>query len=663
MIVLGLHLGHDATACVLADGEILSFIEKERVVRLKHAGFVDIDLIDIALERAGVELDQIDYVSITQTQNWPLVFFDTSKFFFDVDIARAAELKITDGAVIQVLGNYKNRRARLKKATTDRFTRAFVEGSKTSAYAAALNEEIDFESDKLDVAFSAEFPIWPKKLATRTPTKQLFRHANREFREYVPQNPDRVRFHIPLTVTIRGREFPGAQFPHHLAHAAVAHYQSGKENTAVLTVDNGHNNSKYGYTGGLYCLGAGTQLGVLGPNFAHHGHVYNRMGLRIGWDAFSAAGKLMGLAPYGKPVFYDPTMIGSYADVFDFPDDTVYNGWETTADWVEYIAAHAKDRGYAPLTRDPSNVLAPLSVDIAASTQRFFEEQTQHFATTLEVLCQRIGFEPEVLGLSGGCALNCPANSLLHRAGRFPELFVPPSVDDSGLALGGAFLLMHDLFDVPRVTQDPYSSNSAYLGRDWTDAQVRAAIEAQKIDLEVEERSDTPDAAAADLIEDHVIAWFEGKSEVGPRALGNRSILANPGKKANWARTNDIKRREHWRPFAPAVLEEKNDDWFEGAPSISPFMLFTAQVKGDKLPAITHVDGSARVQTVAKNCGGFRTLLERLDERTGVPVVLNTSFNGPGEPIVDTPTEAINFLKSSDIDALYLQGYKLKRRQ
>ena len=663
MIVLGLHLGHDATACVLADGEILSFIEKERVVRLKHAGFVDIDLIDIALERAGVELDQIDYVSITQTQNWPLVFFDTSKFFFDVDIARAAELKITDGAVIQALGNYKNRRARLKKDAMDRFNEAFVEGSKTSAYAAALNEEIDFESDKLDVAFSAEFPIWPKKLATRTPTKQLFRHANREFREYVPQNPDRVRFHIPLTVTIRGREFPGAQFPHHLAHAAVAHYQSGKENTAVLTVDNGHNHSKYGYTGGLYCLGAGTQLGVLGPNFAHHGHVYNRMGLRIGWDAFSAAGKLMGLAPYGKPVFYDPTMIGSYADVFDFPDDTVYNGWETTADWVEYIAAHAKDRGYAPLTRDPSNVLAPLSVDIAASTQRFFEEQTQHFATNLEVLCQRIGFEPEVLGLSGGCALNCPANSLLHRAGRFPELFVPPSVDDSGLALGGAFLLMHDLFDVPRVTQDPYSSNSAYLGRDWTDAQVRAAIEAQKIDLEVEERSDTPDAAAADLIEDHVIAWFEGKSEVGPRALGNRSILANPGKKANWARTNDIKRREHWRPFAPAVLEEKNDDWFEGAPSISPFMLFTAQVKGDKLPAITHVDGSARVQTVAKNCGGFRTLLERLDERTGVPVVLNTSFNGPGEPIVDTPTEAINFLKSSDIDALYLQGYKLKRRQ
>ena len=231
--------------------------------------------------------------------------------------------------------------------------------------------------------------------------------------------------------------------------------------------------------------------------------------------------------------------------------------------------------------------------------------------------------------MSGGCALNCPANSMLHRIGRFSEIFVPPSVDDSGLALGAAFLTTHDLFDIPRVKHDPYSSTSAYLGRSWSKSQVKAAIAANVSDILIEEPLNAPDQAAKDLANNRIIAWFEGRSEIGPRALGNRSILANPRFKENWRRTNEIKTREHWRPFAPAVLEEKSDEWFEGAPSISPFMLFTAQVKSKSLPAVTHVDGSARVQTVGKQCGGIRKVLESLDQRTGVPVVLNTSFNGP----------------------------------
>ena len=124
-----------------------------------------------------------------------------------------------------------------------------------------------------------------------------------------------------------------------------------------------------------------------------------------------------------------------------------------------------------------------------------------------------------------------------------------------------------------------------------------------------------------------------------------------------------MKRREYWRPFAPAVLEEKAGAWFEGAPGVSPFMLFTARVKGDHLPAITHVDGSARIQTVDASSGGFRKVIEAFDELTGVPVVLNTSFNGPGEPIVETPQEAIAFLLSSEIDAVYLEGVRISRRE
>jgi carbamoyltransferase len=168
--------------------------------------------------------------------------------------------------------------------------------------------------------------------------------------------------------------------------------------------------------------------------------------------------------------------------------------------------------------------------------------------------------------------------------------------------------------------------------------------------------------AARELADDKVIGWFEGRSEIGPRALGHRSILADARKAENWGRVNRIKGREAWRPFAPAVLAERVAEWFEGGPLPSPHMLFTAQVKSKDLPAITHVDGSSRIQTVDETCGAFHGLLSRFEALTGVPVVLNTSFNGPGEPIVESPDDALTFFLQSDLDALYMEGRHVRRR-
>ena len=172
---------------------------------------------------------------------------------------------------------------------------------------------------------------------------------------------------------------------------------------------------------------------------------------------------------------------------------------------------------------------------------------------------------------------------------------------------------------------------------------MREAIADRVNDLDVTEPSDVADKAAQDLSNNSVIGWFMGRCEIGPRALGNRSILSNPIKGENWKRVNSIKSREEWRPFAPAVLEEEAHNWFSGAPLPSPYMLFTANVKKPKdIPAVTHVDGSARIQTVSRNLGLFRQVLEDFHKYTGTPIVLNTSFNGPGEPIIDRLKEAID---------------------
>jgi len=207
---------------------------------------------------------------------------------------------------------------------------------------------------------------------------------------------------------------------------------------------------------------------------------------------------------------------------------------------------------------------------------------------------------------------------------------------------------------------EPYAS--PYLGISQDRQQMDQALAAVADQVDSSRCADSAAAAAEDLAENRVIGWFEGRSEIGPRALGHRSILADPRVAANHDRVNAIKGRESWRPFAPAVLEEDAAIWFEGASLPSPYMLFTGQVRGDKLPAITHADGSARVQTVDASCGAFYRLLQHFRALTGVPVVLNTSFNGPGEPIVESAQDALGFFLRSRLDALYIDGWRITRR-
>ena len=402
----------------------------------------------------------------------------------------------------------------------------------------------------------------------------------------------------------------------------------------------------------MFYWGEGNKIFPLTPHHLNIGAFYEEVGSWLGMGNIGAPGKMMGLAAYGKPRFFDRAWVGNAYDWMKQNFDR--------AQWSEHCITMARRIGYdlGPLA-NRDQMTAPINVDIAASTQKLFEETIIIAAEALHKVISRAGRKTPNLCLSGGTALNCPANSRILREGRFLNLFVEPGCNDTGLADGAAMFLYYNVLDRPLGRIE---TASPYLGLEISGQMITAALEAAKGQIEFRPCLDGADAAAQDLVDDRIVAWYEGRSEIGPRALGHRSILADPRKRENWARVNRLKGREYWRPFAPSVLESEAHNWFHGGPHPSPYMLFTSAVRSNDLPAITHLDGTARIQTVNPSNGEFFRVIERFFAKTGVPVVLNTSFNGPHEPIVETPAEAIQFLVSSDLDALFIGGFRVVRK-
>lgn len=311
-------------------------------------------------------------------------------------------------------------------------------------------------------------------------------------------------------------------------------------------------------------------------------------------------------------------------------------------------------------------MVSPLAVDIASSTQKLFEETILRAVDTTYQVFQNMDIPMKSLCYAGGVSLNCPTNSRIYRESRFENLYIPPDCDDSGISSGAALFLYHNILNqqVNKLNHNKTGKQKyPYLGGRYTTDHVERVLLQNNKHIDFMKSEKCPQLAAEDVSADKVIAWFEARSEIGPRALGHRSLIANPRFKENWPRLNHLKKREFWRPFAPAILENDLDKAFSGCPKISPYMLYTANVKSSQYPAITHVDGSARIQTVGPDAGEFYEMLLHLKTITGVGIVLNTSFNGPGEPIVESPEEALQFLMSNSLlDVLYIDGFRVKRR-
>jgi carbamoyltransferase len=448
---------------------------------------------------------------------------------------------------------------------------------------------------------------------------------------------------------------------HHLAHLASCFFVSPFARAALLSIDG------FGdFISTMWATGEENAIEVLGQvEYPHStGIVYTATTQFLGFPHYGDEGKVMGLAPYGEARFIDQFReiirteeCGQFRlnlDYFRHHAEGVEMAWDQGSPVIGRIFSDAFVKAFGP-AREPGAVLTDRERDIAASLQLRLEEIAFH---VLNHLHEQTGLTD--LGLAGGVAYNSVMNGkiLLHTP--FKRIFVQPAAGDSGTALGVCYHLHNQVLKQTRCE----TMTGAYTGPEFKCDRIREALDQSGLAFEDHSERDVTRRAATDIADGLVVGWFQGRMEFGPRALGNRSIVADPRRAEMRDILNDrIKKREPFRPFAPSILEERVGDYFEQTHP-APTMLMVYQVKPERraeIPAVTHVDGSGRLQTVSRTLNQrYYQLISDFAELTGVPVVLNTSFN-ENEPIVCTPQEAIDCFLKTRMDVLYLGNYAVRR--
>ncbi|MEE9394786.1 MAG: carbamoyltransferase [Planctomycetota bacterium] len=435
---------------------------------------------------------------------------------------------------------------------------------------------------------------------------------------------------------------------HHLAHAASSFYPSPFDEAAILTLDG---TGEWATT--LFAQGRNERISTLGSvNYPHSiGKVYEAVTQYLGYRPMSGEGKVMGLAPYGEPRFLDDfRQILRKTGPMRYEVDTSYFQYQL-GKGTKFSPALVKRLGPA---REPESELDDRHRDVAASLQARLEELVLELAREL-----REASGMKNLCLAGGVAFNSVMNGRILREAGFDDVFVTPAANDSGAAMGSALWASYHRGGVKE--RHPYPG--AGLGPEFSFELIERALKAAG--LKYEQPTDLFQDVAEDLAAGRVVAWFQGRMEYGPRALGNRSLLADPRRSDMKDHLNArVKHREGFRPFAPSVLAEKASEWFVDARP-SPYMLKVFSViesRREQIPAVTHIDGTARVQTVqAEHNPRYHALIAAFEEKTGVPMLLNTSFNVRGQPIVCSPEEAIESFQSTGIDTLVLGDFVIRK--
>lgn len=489
---------------------------------------------------------------------------------------------------------------------------------------------------KLDRILQTYFATWP--LGFRSYQKALPVWLKEKM--WVPQS---IRSELNYKGSVLFTE-------HHLSHAASAFIVSPFEEAAIVTLDGV---GEWDTT--TFGIGKGTDIRLLKSlQFPHSlGLLYSAFTYYLGFKVNSAEYKVMGLAPYGEPRFVD-TIKSQLVDIRrdgSFHLNMKYFVYDRslTMTGTKFEALFGAPR------RESESDLTQFHMDVAASLQKVTDEivvniaRDIHRETNMSNLC-----------MAGGVALNCVANSKILSETPFRDVFIQPAAGDAGGAVGAAFYVHNTVLKHRRE----FVWKDAFLGPAFGDEEIRRFLLDSGISPVKLNREELLSRTASFIADQGVVGWFQGRMEFGPRALGSRSILADARNKENWKRVNlKIKFRESFRPFAPTVLEDRTGEYFH-FDRPSPYMLFVAQVKdGTRIPAVTHVDGSARLQTISRDQHPlYYDLISEFDRLTGCPVIINTSFNVRGEPIVCTPADAFRCFMRTDMDVLVMGSFLVEKK-
>ena len=607
MYILGINAYHgDAAAALIKDGRIVAAVEEERFNRIKHCAGFPTESVKYCLRTAGIEIDAVDHVGISRDPSAHL----HKKVLFAA--TRAAK-------------GIRGRRSRVRGQSVQ-----------------VIDEDALPGNGNGRGVFG--------QVANRLRNAARVRDLKDELARALGISTSNLRAHFH-------------NIEHHRAHLASSFFVSPFERAALLSIDG------FGdFVSTMWAAGAGNSIEILGQvEYPHStGIVYTATTQFLGFPHYGDEGKVMGLAPHGTPRFIEQFREiirtgagGKFSlnlDYFRHHAEGVEMTWDDGSPKIGRIFSDEYARTFGS-PRNEGDPLTERDRDIAASLQLRLEEVAFH---TLNHLHERTGLTD--LGLSGGVAYNSVMNGKILLNTPFRRVFVQPAAGDSGTALGVCYQIWNQLLRQPRGEV----METAYTGPGFSETEIRTELDRRKLSYEALSDREVTRRAAQDISDGLVVGWFQGRMEFGPRALGNRSIVCDPRRAEMKDVLNTrIKKRESFRPFAPSILEEHVGEYFEQTHP-APTMLMVYQVKPERraqIPAVTHVDGSGRLQTVSKETNPrYYQLISDFHELSGVPVVLNTSFN-ENEPIVCTPREAIDCFVKTRMDVLYVGKCVVRKKE
>jgi carbamoyltransferase len=624
MYILGINAYHgDAAAALIKDGQIVAAVEEERFTRVKHCAGFPSESVRYCLEAAGIGIGEVEHVGVSRD---PSAHLHKKILFAASRIAKqTARAKSRKGA-----GSRRNAERSAVLTTED------------SASSTALPGDGNGNDRSGGAGIFGQIKDRLNNAAKLRDLKDDLAGALN-----VPKSTLGGQFH---------------NIEHHRAHLASSFYVSPFQRAALLSIDG------FGdFISTMWARGEENAIEVLGQvEYPHStGIVYTATTQFIGFPHYGDEGKVMGLAPYGRPRFIEEfrdiirtEKRGQFRlslDYFRHHAEGVDMTWDQGPPVIGRIFSDEFAQRFGP-PRKPGAMITDRDRDLAASMQMRLEEIGFHI---LNHLHEETGLTD--LGLSGGVAYNSVMNGkiLLHTP--FRRVFVQPAAGDSGTALGVCYQIHNGILKRERGEV----MAGAYTGPEFGSEEIRAALRIADLRFETYSDSQLTERAAKDIAAGLVVGWFQGRMEFGPRALGNRSIVVDPRRLEMKEILNDrIKKRESFRPFAPSILEEHTGDYFEQTHPAAT-MLMVYQIKSERraqIPAVTHVDGSGRLQTVSRSLNPrYYQLISAFYKLTGVPVVLNTSFN-ENEPIVCTPGHAIDCFLKTRMDVLYLGNQVVRRK-